>query len=156
MAEDGRSLHLALGVRDREVLGWEWAGGQAFLFPLLLPSFQRLDSSSISLFSSPPFCIREGVTKVKGVGEAQEANDCLSPQSQGRAGKMDMQPWRPKEDKLWAPSGRRGVAGAGRPRKLRRGDHFLVVLTISIPPKASWGRERTGAVWEGRRKRDFK
>lgn len=29
-------------------------------------------------------------------------------QSQGRAGLVDMQCWRPKKDKLWAPSGHRG------------------------------------------------
>lgn len=109
MAEDGRSLHLAMGVRDREVLGWERAGGQAFSFPLLLPSFSVLIPPPLPCSAPHPFAsgplgspVREGVTKVKGVGEAQEANDCLSSQSQGRAGKMDMQPWRPKEDKLWA------------------------------------------------------
>lgn len=44
--------------------------------------------------------VREGVGMVQMPMALQ--------QSQGRAGLVDMQCWRPKKDKLWAPSGHRG------------------------------------------------
>lgn len=61
-----------------------------------------------------------------------------------------MKAWRPTEDRLWAWSGPSGGWGM-KPQRAKEGRAYaspLAFLTVSIPQKASWGRERSGLVWE--------
>lgn len=76
-----------------------WAVARPSDFHSLLPPFSV--SILLPLPCSAPTtesglrCPCVGGCEVKGVGEAQEANDHL--QKEDRAGQMDMKSWRPKE-----------------------------------------------------------
>lgn len=96
--------------------GWERGVGRCLglLFPLPPASFQCLDSSSTSLSSSVPMDQALRLPSEGGYDSRQRSKGGsrshwpLPPKSQGRAGQVDTQAWRPKEDRLWAWSGHRG------------------------------------------------
>lgn len=88
------------------------AGVWAFWFLFLLPPFNvwilpPLHCSAPHPWARPlGFPVREGVTKGKEVGEAQEADGLLPSKSKGRAGQVDTQAWRPTLYMEWPRGGR--------------------------------------------------